>query len=156
MIREAQINDIDGISKLLEEVLLVHHNIRPDIFKEKGVKYSKDEIIEIINNENTPVFVYVEDGKVLAHCFCQIKEKKETSVAYKYKLLFIDDFVVDSNSRQNGIGTSLYQYIKDYAKKIGCDYIRLNAWEGNDVALSFYKKQGLKPLEYQLEEKLEK
>ena len=50
MIRLANEKDIPEIFKLLQEVLLVHHNIRSDLFKEKGSKYTVDEFKEILSN----------------------------------------------------------------------------------------------------------
>ena len=47
-IRRAKQEDIDGINKLLYQVLMVHHNGRPDIFKANAKKYTNEEIVEII------------------------------------------------------------------------------------------------------------
>ena len=38
-IRKAVPSDIPALNNLLEQVLLVHHNVRPDIFKESGRKF---------------------------------------------------------------------------------------------------------------------
>ena len=37
----------------------------------------------------------------------------------------------------------LYEYVRDYAKSIGCHNITLNVWEGNNPAISFYKNMGM-------------
>ncbi len=44
MIRRARKEDIPGINHLLAQVLLVHYNVRPDLFKEKGQKYTEEEL----------------------------------------------------------------------------------------------------------------
>lgn len=62
IIRKAQIGDIDGILKLLSQVLEVHAKIRPDLFVSGTVKYSRRELEEIITNTNTPVFVAAGGG----------------------------------------------------------------------------------------------
>ena len=40
-IRRAQERDMEGINRLLFQVLTVHHNGRPDLFKENVKKYKK-------------------------------------------------------------------------------------------------------------------
>ena len=44
MIRQAQEKDIEGIIRLLEQVLEVHHKGRPDLFKGNATKYTRDEL----------------------------------------------------------------------------------------------------------------
>ena len=46
-IRSAQPNDIPALLGLLEQILSVHHQARPDIFKESGGKYSEEELKKI-------------------------------------------------------------------------------------------------------------
>jgi len=40
-------------------------------------------------------------------------------------------------------GESLYEFVRDYARSIGCYSITLNVWEGNVPASSFYKEMGM-------------
>ena len=60
-IRRANERDIKGINKLLEQVLMVHHNGRPDIFKARAKKYTDNQLIQILNDDKTPVFVAVDE-----------------------------------------------------------------------------------------------
>ena len=41
-IRLAHPNDIPDLLRLLEQILSVHHQARPDIFKGSGGKYSEE------------------------------------------------------------------------------------------------------------------
>ena len=68
MIRKAELKDVDKISKILRQVGKLHHDIRPDIFKD-GTKYTDEEIRKIIKNDNTPVFVYVDKNGFSCFCF---------------------------------------------------------------------------------------
>ena len=49
------------------------------------------------------------------------------------------------NIRAKHIGTSLYEFVLDFAKKSGCYNLTLNVWACNENALRFYEKRGLKP-----------
>jgi len=151
-IRLAQKQDIPGINSLLEQVLLVHHIGRPDIFKEKGQKYTSDELESIILDPETPVFVFVEDNKVLGHCFCQFIRRPESNNTYRYDTIYIDDLCVDKNARGKKVGTKLYDYVKAYAKEHGFYNITLHAWECNPNAVAFYKSLGLQIQQYTMEE----
>ena len=48
-IRRAKETDMDGLNKLLMQVLMVHHNGRPDLFKPNAKKYTDEELTEIID-----------------------------------------------------------------------------------------------------------
>ena len=61
-IRMAQKGDIEGISNLLLQICNVHHEGRPDLFRKDGKKYSLEQLEEIINDENRPVLVAVDEN----------------------------------------------------------------------------------------------
>ena len=142
MIRRAEKKDIQGLINLLYQVDAVHNGIRPDLFKGNTSKYTEQELEEIINDNDKPIFVY-DDGKILGHAFCQISEVKNHRLLQDVKTLYIDDICVDEQSRGHHIGKALYEYVYNYAKSIGCHNITLNVWEGNDSAYNFYKQMGM-------------
>lgn len=143
MVRKAVRSDIRQIMELLLQVDMVHHVIRPDLFKPNTTKYSEQELEALLGDESHPIFVY-DNGKVLGHAFCQITETKGHHLLQDIKTLYIDDICVDESARGQHVGKSLYEYVCSYARSIGCNNITLNVWEGNDAALSFYKSMGMK------------
>lgn len=152
MIRRAINEDIPGIMKLLVQVDMVHHNGRPDIFKGPATKYDEEELKEIIIDDTKPVFVYVDDeGNVLGHAFCIFMQIKEHRILTDIKTLYIDDICVDENARGQHVGTKLFEYVSDFARKNEFYNITLNVWECNPTALEFYKKMGLLPQKYGME-----
>lgn len=153
MIRRAQEGDIPAINLLLNQVLFVHHVGRPDLFKEKGMKYTNEELIKLLQVENDPVFVYEdEQGSILGHCFCQTIEHPERPHSYEYKTLYIDDLCIDENARGKNIGKAMYEYVKQYAKDHGYYNVTLHAWECNENAVGFYRHLGLNVQQYTMEE----
>lgn len=143
MVRKANKNDVSGIMNLLFQVDAVHHDIRPDLFKGNTAKYTEQELVEILQDDQKPIFVY-DDGQILGHAFCQVSEYKDHRLMQDIKTLYIDDICVNEQSRGQHIGKSLYEYVRDYACSIGCYNITLNVWEGNDSAYQFYKNMGMR------------
>ena len=142
MIRKASKKDIQRIIELLHQVNMVHHVLRPDLFKPHTTKYNEEELETMLNNDCKPIFVY-DEGMVLGYAFCQITEVKDHQLLEDIKTLYIDDICVDEEARGKHVGKALYEYVRDYAKTIGCNNITLNVWEGNEPALCFYRNMGM-------------
>lgn len=154
MIRLATVKDINGILELLHQVHEVHVQGRPDIFRNGTTKYTFDVLKQMLEEQKVLIYIYVEEDKVLGHAFCMVEEIKNNSNFIDTKYLFIDDICVDKDARRKNIGTKLYNFVKDYAKSIGCKSIRLNVWSFNESAYNFYKKMGMNDLETTMEEKI--
>lgn len=152
MIRRANEKDLKEINNLLMQVLEVHHKGRPDIFKGGTKKYTDEELLKIIENDNTPVFVYEEAEKIEGYCFCIFQQHINNNILTDIKTLYIDDLCIDENSRGKHIGTKLYEFVKAFAKEKGCYNVTLNVWSLNEGAMSFYEKCGLKPQKIGMEE----
>ncbi len=157
IVRRAVEKDIPRILELLVEVDMVHHNGRPDIFKGPATKYNADELAEIIADDSTPVFVCVnDDDYVMGHAFCVHKQVVGDSVLTDIRTLYIDDICVAEDSRGKKVGTTLYNYVLDYAKNNGFYNLTLNVWSCNPGAISFYEAMGLVPQKIGMEIVLEK
>lgn len=150
-VRRVEIKDIDKVSILLSEVLELHAKLRPDIFISGTTKYTREELTNIFQNDETPVFVAIDNDEVVGYAFCVIKKQPFSTNMVDFKTLHIDDLCVDENCRGKHIGTILYKYVLEYAKSIGCYDVTLNVWEGNDNARAFYEKVGKFVKEIQME-----
>ena len=71
------------------------------------------------------------------------------------KTLYIDDLCVDENCRGRHVGKLLYEHACRFAREQGCQTVTLNVWCGNDSAMAFYEKMGLKPRKIYMETRLE-
>ena len=144
-IRPAQTKDCPRILELLQQICALHSEIRPDLFKNGNSKYTTDSLSELFEDESRLIFVAVdEDDFVLGYIFCNLIDHTQNSARQDNKELYIDDLCIDAPFRREGIGDALFKKALATAKEHGCHNLTLNVWEGNDSALRFYEKQGMK------------
>jgi len=89
-------------------------------------------------------YVAVQDGKAIG----VIMGIVGTYDRYDYldykcpKRGVITELVVSGNVRGNGVGQLLMKTMEEYFKSIGCEYIVIDVFAYNDLAIKFYEKQG--------------
>ena len=154
-IRFAEPKDVTGMLALLRQVGRVHHEGRPDIFRSNAQKYSASQVLNLLNSAATPIFVAVEEEKVLGYGFCIMKDYTQDSVLNPHKSLYIDDLCVDESCRGQNVAKALYDHTCGYAKNLGCAFVSLNVWCGNHRAQRFYEKMGMKARSITMEVSLE-
>ena len=152
-IRRALPSDIPGINRLLRQVLMVHHDGRPDLFKANAKKYTDEQLAELLADDKRPVFVAIdENNHLLGYAFCIFEQHIGHSILTDIKTLYIDDLCVDESVRGHHIGRSLYDYVLDFALQAGCYNLTLNVWACNEGAMKFYERCGLKPQKVGMEQ----
>lgn len=143
-IRRGEIRDMERIDDLLSQVLEVHHAARSDLFKGGARKYTDEQLKEILQDDQRPIFVYEnEDGSVCGYAFCIFQQHPDDNILTAIKTLYIDDLCVDQNCRHQRIGHKLYDYVCDYARREGCYNVTLNVWADNTSARKFYESLDL-------------
>lgn len=136
---------IPGMIDLLRQVGEVHHQIRPDLFRCGAQKYNEAALKELLADPDRPILIAEAEGKVAGYAFCIFQTTKDDPVLCDRKVLYIDDLCVDENRRGQGIASALYEKVCAFAKERGCQAVTLNVWCGNDSAMRFYEKCGLRP-----------
>lgn len=154
-IRFAQTQDIPGMITLLRQVGQVHHEGRPDLFRAGAQKYNAADLAALLTDPSRPIFVAVEEDRVLGYGFCVLETTENHPVLCDRKSLYIDDLCVDEGCRGQHIGARLYRHICGYAKSLSCHSVTLNVWACNESALKFYEAMGLKPQKIGMETILE-
>ncbi|MBP3917701.1 MAG: GNAT family N-acetyltransferase [Clostridia bacterium] len=153
-IRAASTDDIPQINRLLYQVANVHAAGRPDLFCAGEKKYSDEELYHIIEKEAAvrPIFVCTEvktgeetdaEHTILGYAFCMLEDHAMSHVLTPIRTLYIDDICVEETCRGRHIGSALYEYVRAYAKEIGCYNLTLNVWACNPGAEAFYRRMGM-------------
>lgn len=141
IIRKANQADIVNINKLFFELDTDGVQYQPEHFQ---LGYRSDEyLLEIINNPKSDFVVSVIDEKVVGFSLLYEKETKGLSLLIPCKYAYLQDFVVNSEFRNRGIGTQLLEASKQWAKERGMEYLRLSVFPKNESGIRFYKRHGL-------------
>lgn len=151
-IRKATKKDIDEILRLLRQVLTIHHNGRPDIFKANATKYTHEELAEIIKDETRPILVADDGEKIVGYAFCIYQQHENNNILTDIKTLYIDDLCVDEGCRGRHIGKELYNAVLALARETDCYNVTLNVWCLNENAQKFYEACGMTPLKTAMEQ----
>ena len=153
MIRRAKDSDLSRILALLQQVLTVHADGRPDIFIPGTTKYTDAELLALFRDDSRPIFVSTDESDtVLGYAFCVFEETRGVNNMHDMRTLYIDDICVDESCRGQHIATGLYEYVRRFAREQGCYHITLNVWKCNPTAQKFYEAMGMQPLKTVMEE----
>ena len=155
IVRRAQEKDMPGIISCLEQVLMVHYEGRPDLFKPHTRKYTDEELLQIIADDERPIFVAVDedaaDGAILGYAFCVYEVYAGHNNMTDHQTLYIDDICVDEAARGKHVGTTIYQHVINFARAEGFYNVTLNVWSCNPGAQAFYEAMGMKPYKVGME-----
>lgn len=97
-IRKAANKDITAILNLLQQVNLIHHNGRPDLFN-VGTKYTKEQLENIICDNDRPILVADDNGVIKGYAFCIYQTHENETILTDIKTLYLDDLCVDEKYR---------------------------------------------------------
>ncbi|WP_335871799.1 GNAT family N-acetyltransferase [Bacillus sp. 2205SS5-2] len=142
-IREATKNDYDVIHQIQKQVHEIHTTERPDHYKMADITLDKEYFNNLIDGENTKIFLLEED-QTIAYTIITIKNSKERPILTPKKVVFMDDFGVDIKYRGKGWGKIFFGKILEFAKSIEADSLELGVWEFNENAIKFYETMNLK------------
>lgn len=141
--RLAVSSDALAIASALRNMLEIHHNGRPDLFREGATKYDEKAVADMIAEGKDMIYVAACGLTVCAYAICRIEYISGHPIRRDMKTMYLDDLCVMPEYRDRGIGHRFMNMLFDEAKKRGCDNFELNVWEFNSRAVSFYESCGL-------------
>jgi ribosomal protein S18 acetylase RimI-like enzyme len=103
--------------------------------------------LEEVRKHNGKCYLAVENGKAIGVIFGIIGTYDEYDyLDYKCpKRGEVTELIVSKNTRSSGIGQQLMSKMEEYFKSIDCEYVLIDVFAYNDLALNFYFKQGYHP-----------
>ena len=148
IIEPAKIEDYESISELYNELHKVLEECNPQKFRkiEKNETiFSKEYFERALNHEiNTNIDVYKSNGKILGIIEYAVWDAYQNTGFIPCTVCVIGNIVVKKEYQNQGIGTQLFEHIKNVkCPEYEAQRIELDMEAKNGQALSFYKKLGL-------------
>lgn len=135
IIRDARSLDLDAMTNLLTQLFTIEDDF---IINDSKQKHGLAALLADHSHSTIKVAEY--KGEVLGMCTVQIN----ISTAEGGPSALVEDLVVDSSIRHQGIGTALLDSVLEWALRRGCLRVQLLADKRNKDALSFYRQSGWK------------
>lgn len=131
---KAGVDDIDSLIPLLKQLFTIEKDF--DFVKEKH-----EEGLKLLLKRTESIVVVAKfEGEVVA----MVTMQTIISTAVGAKTGLIEDFIVTDDYRDMGIGTYLFEYLKDYARKHHIKRVQLVCDNDNTSAKEFYLKKSFK------------
>jgi len=141
------LEDVKNLLVELEEyILTIDKDHLDQLHPEYRDKMAVLDLEEVANN-NGKCFIAVEDNKAVAVIMGIVGKYDEYDyLDYKCpKRGEITELIVSKSIRSNGVGKQLMEKMEDYFKSIGCEYVMIDVFAYNDLAINFYNRQGYHP-----------
>ena len=141
---EKYLEDVKDLLVELEEYILT---IDKDYLDQLHPEY-RDKMaildLEEVKNNNGKCFIAVEDNKAVAVIMGIVGTyDKYDYLDYKCpKRGEITELIVSKNVRNSGLGQQLMEKMENYFKSIDCEYVVIDVFAYNNLAINFYNKQG--------------
>ena len=112
----------------------VMHQLRPKLDRAVYVAL----IRQLMDAENFRVVALTDEGEVRA-----VAGYRMFTMLYCGRLLYVDDLVTDERSRSRGYGARLLSWLKEEARRQGCQELQLISAVFREEAHRFYFREGL-------------
>lgn len=155
-IRAAVAEDRVRIRPLQEEIAELHHEGRPDLFKNEARYFAEEAFAQRLQDPKYTVLIAeTEQGEVVGYAFAWVISNRNHPTYIDFDCFYIDDICVLKRHRGKGIGSKLFAACKAVARECGCKNMELGVWSFNKDAIAFYESCGMKErvrrMEYDLE-----
>lgn len=142
--KEKYLEDVKDLLVELEEyILTINKDNLDQLHPEYRDKMALLDLKELKEN-NGKCFLAVENNKAVGVIMGIVGTyDKYDYLDYKCpKRGEITELIISKNVRSKGIGQMLMQKMEDYFRSIDCEYIVIDVFAYNELAINFYKKQG--------------
>lgn len=155
IIRKAVPEDCRRILPLQEQISRLHHEGRPDLFKNEVRTYTEEMFQKWLDDPAHVLLIAEADGTVAGYAFCWVIQYREHPTYKDFDSFYIDDICVLDKLRRNGIGRALMERCVEEAKMRKCRNMDLGVWSFNKSAIAFYESCGMTERVKRMELRLE-
>ena len=120
--------------KLLEKEDL---KLMKDVLEDDGMIFNTDYLNNFLNDKNAYGFIAKENNKVIGFAYAYTLLRPDGK-----NMFYLHSIGMLPNYQNNGYGSQLLSFIKEYSQKIGCSEMFVITDKGNARACHVYEKLG--------------
>jgi ribosomal protein S18 acetylase RimI-like enzyme len=130
------------IVELWKEFWDYHQKMDPQFFvmSEDGPSKFEEYLRGLIKSDDAQVLVVLDEGQIVAYSIAEICKRPPLAKHVEYG--FISHLCVKLEYRRKGLGKRIVDKILEWFKSRQIDRIELSVVAKNQIAYSFWKKQG--------------
>ena len=152
--RAANVADNNRLKALFQEVLSIHCEMRPDVFRVKND--AADELfLRMVRDPHRLCLVAAAGAEVVGYVLYSIQLFHRHPVTVETGWATIEHLYVRNDWRRRGIGRALLEASEKPLAERGVETVDLQVWAGNPQAEAFYRQMGYRRRSTILEKNIE-
>ncbi len=150
-VRKATETDADILAELSLDVLRMHAEAYPHMFKQP--KDSAESLAfmqkQLADPDVTLLLLNIDDQDV-GYAYVRVAEREENPFVYGHKFLSLHHISLRPEARGKGGGAALISAVKELAATLGLSRIDLETWSFNTHAHGFFQDQGFEMFSHRM------
>jgi diamine N-acetyltransferase len=145
-IRQATMGDYDALVALFDELDEFHRLARPDVFRRfDAPARTREQVGQWLAGPGSTVLVAEIDQKVVGLAVLLTRPPPGFAGAVPHKVIELDNLVVQSGLRSQGIGRRLVEATVGWSRAQGASHVGVAVHAFNRDARRFYERAGFAP-----------
>ena len=142
-IRPATKDDYDAVFELFSEVLNVHAQALPQVFKPAQKDQSFRKLFDkALESSSKHLIIGFVDQLPVGYILFEIHADRKGGGKKSQPFIYITHIVVTETQRGKGYGSFLVEYVKQTAQQQNIQRIGLEVWVFNTAAKQFFERRG--------------
>jgi ribosomal protein S18 acetylase RimI-like enzyme len=138
--------DQSELELLYAEIDALHHEALPDLFRShEGIARPSTFLADRLADDTMRVFVAEVNGRLVGMILLKMRSE-EHPVKYTQHYLHISTLIVAADFQGQGVAQRLMDTAVAFAKEHNLSQLRLNVYDFNQRAITFYEKEGFTTL----------
>lgn len=114
-----------------------------------------EDDVRLVGEEGGEILVAELGGTVIGYCSHHFERRGPYVPAHWQLCLYVKNLMIDEAHRGRGIGTVFLEMAEHFARKSGVKLVCLGVVAGNGRAEATYRKQGYRPISFEMAKELD-
>jgi len=146
-IRRALEKDLNRVIELSDQVREYHCELVPNLFAPMDKEKTLERFASFLTDEKHYLIVAEQDAQITGYLYAEFIDTPWYQKRYGCML---NEIAVDETCQSEGIGTILFNALREECAKRGTEDIRLTVYLANQRAIDLYHKLGFREISYKM------